>query len=84
MDELAPNAAIGRHETLITLGCRSAGPRFEIRNGSHAHSERAGMGTAGDARERIAQDGRMVFANRGWWERIRSGIYRGERLGVVA
>jgi dTDP-glucose 4,6-dehydratase len=24
------------------------------------------------------------LANRGWWERIRSGIYRGERLGVVA
>ena len=23
-------------------------------------------------------------ANRSWWERIRSGVYRGERLGVVA
>jgi dTDP-glucose 4,6-dehydratase len=22
--------------------------------------------------------------NREWWERVRSGIYRGERLGVVA
>jgi dTDP-glucose 4,6-dehydratase len=22
--------------------------------------------------------------NRGWWQRIRSGVYRGERLGVVA
>jgi len=22
--------------------------------------------------------------NRTWWERIRSGVYRGERLGVVA
>ena len=24
------------------------------------------------------------IANRPWWERIRSGVYRGERLGVVA
>ena len=24
------------------------------------------------------------LANRAWWERIRSGVYRGERLGVVA
>ena len=24
------------------------------------------------------------LANRSWWERIRSGVYRGERLGVVA
>ena len=24
------------------------------------------------------------LANRTWWERIRSGVYRGERLGVVA
>jgi len=24
------------------------------------------------------------LANRSWWERIRSGVYHGERLGVVA
>jgi dTDP-glucose 4,6-dehydratase len=24
------------------------------------------------------------LANRSWWERIRSGLYRGERFGVVA
>ena len=24
------------------------------------------------------------LANRSWWQRIRSGVYRGERLGVLA
>ena len=24
------------------------------------------------------------LANRTWWQRIRSGVYRGERLGVLA
>jgi dTDP-glucose 4,6-dehydratase len=24
------------------------------------------------------------LANRPWWQRIRSGVYRGERLGVLA
>ena len=27
---------------------------------------------------------KWYLANRSWWERIRSGVYRGERLGVVA
>ena len=36
----------------------------------------------------VADDPRKTvewyLANRSWWTRIRSGLYRGERLGVVA
>jgi nucleoside-diphosphate-sugar epimerase len=27
---------------------------------------------------------RWYLDNRAWWERVRSGLYRGERLGVLA
>jgi dTDP-glucose 4,6-dehydratase len=32
----------------------------------------------------LAKTVRWYLANRGWWEPIRSGVYRGERLGQVA
>ncbi len=32
----------------------------------------------------LAKTVRWYLDNKAWWERIRSGVYRGERLGHVA
>jgi dTDP-glucose 4,6-dehydratase len=82
LDELAPDARIGKHESLITYVQDRPGHDFRYAIDSSriqrelgwrpAHTFDAGM------RETVA----WYLAN-GWWsERVQSGKYRGERLGV--
>ena len=84
LDELAPDKSIGKHESLITFVQDRPGHdfRYAIDSGKiqrelgwrPAHTFEAGM------RETVA----WYLAN-GWWsERVQSGKYRGERLGVAA
>ena len=84
MDELAPNAKIGPRRNLISFVADRPGHdlRYAIDAGkitaelqwSPHESFESGL------RKTVA----WYLANRSWWERIRSGVYRGERLGVVA
>jgi dTDP-glucose 4,6-dehydratase len=83
MDELSPNARIGPRESLISFVTDRPGHdlRYAI--------DPAKIGDLGwQPRETFDSGLRKTVAwyleNRSWWERIRSGVYRGERLGVVA
>ena len=84
LDEIAPDDRIGPRENLITFVRDRPG-----------HDQRYAIDPAKIGRELgwmpqetfetgLAKTVRWYLDNRPWWERIRSGVYRGERLGQVA
>jgi dTDP-glucose 4,6-dehydratase len=83
MDELAPSARLGPREGLITFVTDR--PGHDLR---YAIDPTKVGGLGWQPRETFESGLRKTvewyLANRSWWERIRSGVYRGERLGVVA
>jgi dTDP-glucose 4,6-dehydratase len=84
LDELVPNADIGRRENLISFVADRPG-----------HDRRYGIDAARISSE-LGWQPRETFdsglrktvewylANRPWWQRIRNGVYGGQRLGVLA
>lgn len=82
LDELAPDPAIGPRESLI---------RFVADRPAHDH--RYGIDPSKIERElgwhpqdtfdsALRRTVRWYLENRNWWERVRAGTYRGERLGL--
>ena len=84
MDELAPSGKIGPRKALITFVPDR--PGHDLRYAIDASKLMTELGWA--PRETFESGLRKTvewyLANRSWWERIRSGVYHGERLGVVA
>ena len=82
MDELSPKP--NPHAELITFVTDR--PGHDFRYAINADKIDAALGWR--PRETFASGLRETvtwyLANRHWWERIRSGVYRGERLGVAA
>jgi dTDP-glucose 4,6-dehydratase len=84
MDEMAPDEARGSHERLIVHVTDRPG-----------HDRRYAI-DAGKIKRELGWEPRETFAtglrktvrwyldNPHWWQRIRSGVYHGERLGTVA
>jgi dTDP-glucose 4,6-dehydratase len=81
MDELAPDA-VGPRERLITFVADR--PGHDLRYAIDARKIRTELGWA--PQETFETGLRKTVAwyltNRSWWERIRSNVYRGERLGA--
>ncbi|MEJ0075793.1 MAG: dTDP-glucose 4,6-dehydratase [Alphaproteobacteria bacterium] len=84
MDELAPNAKIGPRRALVTFVADR--PGHDLRYAIDASKIAADLQwTPNETFESgLRKTVEWYLANRSWWERIRSGVYRGERLGVVA
>jgi dTDP-glucose 4,6-dehydratase len=84
MDELSPNGKIGPREGLIAFVTDR--PGHDLRYAIDAGKIATDLGW--QPRETFDSGLRKTVEwyldNRSWWERIRSGVYRGERLGVVA
>ena len=84
MDELVPDPKIGSRKALITFVADR--PGHDLRYAIDASKIMSNLGW--EPRETFESGLRKTvewyLANRTWWERIRSGVYRGERLGVVA
>ena len=84
MDELAPDERIGAREKLITFV--QDRPGHDLRYAIDASRMRRELGWSPQEtfESGLAKTIAWFLENRGWWIRIRSGLYRGERLGVVA
>jgi dTDP-glucose 4,6-dehydratase len=84
LDEVAPNAAIGSHEDLIAFVPDR--PGHDLRYAIDATKIRHELGwTPRETFETgLYKTVRWYLDNEHWWQRIRSGVYCGERLGHVA
>ncbi len=84
MNELAPNPRIGNYQTLIT--CVADRPGHDLRYAIDPTriSTELGWQPLETFDSGLRKTVGWYLTNRTWWERIRSDIYRGERLGVVA
>jgi len=83
LDELAPDAAIGPREKLITFVTDRPGhdARYAIDAGKIARE--LGWKPRHTFEKGLRDTVRWYLDNKTWWERVRSGVYRGERLGVA-
>jgi dTDP-glucose 4,6-dehydratase len=84
LDEMAPRPDRRQHASLITFVADR--PGHDRRYAIDASKLRRDLGWA--PRESfetgLAKTVRWYLENPTWWQRIRSGVYRGERLGHVA
>lgn len=84
VDEMAPSGAIGRRERLITfVGDR---PGHDLRYAIDASKIERELGwrPAETFETGLRKTVRWYLDNESWWQRVRSGVYRGERLGLAS
>jgi dTDP-glucose 4,6-dehydratase len=84
LDEFVPNSPSGRHEGLIAFVADR--PGHDLRYSVDATRIFAELGWRPHEtfETGLRKTVEWYLANRTWWQRIRSGVYSGERLGVVA
>lgn len=84
LDEMAPDATIGPRERLITFVVDRPGHdrRYAIDAGKIAAE--LGWRPTETFESGLAKTVRWYLDNRDWWQRVRNGVYRGERLGMGA
>jgi dTDP-glucose 4,6-dehydratase len=84
LDELVPGATSGQHEKLISFVADR--PGHDLRYGIDPTRICTELGW--QPRETFESGLRKTvewyLANRTWWQCIRAGVYKGERLGVLA
>ena len=81
-DELAPDAA-GPRERLITFVKDRPGHDLRYAIDSRKIQRELGWRPQETFETGLRKTVAWYLANRSWWERIRSGVYSGERLGVA-
>jgi dTDP-glucose 4,6-dehydratase len=84
VDELLPDTKIGKRERLIEFVTDRPGhdKRYAINSGRI--STELGWKPRETMDTGLRKTVQWYLDNRPWWDRIRSGVYRGERLGVDA
>ncbi|MCG7392447.1 dTDP-glucose 4,6-dehydratase [Microvirga sp. ACRRW] len=84
VDELAPDAVIGPRERLITYVADRPGHDWRYAIDASKIKRDLGWSPAETFESGLRKTVAWYLENRAWWERVRSGVYRGERLGVIA
>jgi len=84
IDELAPNAKIQRHADLINFVTDRPGHDLRYAIDPSKIARELGWKPLETFDSGLRKTVEWYLENRNWWERIRSGVYRGERLGIVA
>lgn len=82
-DEVAPAPRIGGRAKLIAFTADRPGHDLRYAIDSSKISAELGWKPCETFETGLRRTVKWYLENRGWWERIRSGVYRGERLGVV-
>jgi dTDP-glucose 4,6-dehydratase len=84
VDELAPDEAVGPRAKLMTFVADRPGHDQRYAIDPSKIADELGWRPRETFATGLRRTVEWYLANRDWWERIRSGVYRGERLGVVA
>ena len=84
LDELAPSREIGRREKLITFVADRPGHDLRYAIDPARISDELGWKPRETFDTGLRKTVEWYLTNRAWWQRIRSGVYRGERMGVPA
>ncbi len=83
LDELAPNAAIGPHASLITYVTDRPGHDLRYAIDASKIERELGWRPAETFESGLRKTVRWYLDNQRWCERVQSGAYRGERLGLA-
>ncbi|UYO44561.1 dTDP-glucose 4,6-dehydratase [Rhodopseudomonas palustris] len=83
LDELAPDAAIGSRAKLISFVIDRPGHDARYAIDASKVERELGWRARYTLDDGLRQTVQWYLDNRTWWERVRSGVYRGERLGVA-
>jgi dTDP-glucose 4,6-dehydratase len=84
VDELAPSEETGPRESLIRFVQDRPGHDQRYAIDASKIRQELGWTPSRGFEEGLRETVRWYLDNRGWWERVLSGAYRGERLGVIA
>ncbi|MGO4704944.1 dTDP-glucose 4,6-dehydratase [Microvirga sp. 2MCAF38] len=84
VDELAPSGAIGPREGLISFVTDRPGHDMRYAIDASKIERELGWRPTETFETGLRKTVEWYLENRDWWERVRSGVYRGERLGIVA
>jgi dTDP-glucose 4,6-dehydratase len=83
LDELAPDTSIGPREKLITFVVDRPGHDARYAIDASKIAQDLGWKPRHTFEQGLRETVRWYLDNKTWWERVRSGVYRGERLGVA-
>jgi len=83
VDELAPDKSIGRREQLITFVTDRPGHDLRYAIDAGKIERELGWRPAETFDSGLRKTVAWYLDNRAWWQRVRSGVYRGERLGIA-
>ena len=83
VDELAPGDPGGPRENLITYVADRPGHDLRYAIDARKIERDLGWRPAETFETGLRKTVAWYLGNRTWWERVRSGVYRGERLGVT-
>jgi dTDP-glucose 4,6-dehydratase len=84
VDEFAPDAGIGPRRRLVSFVADRPGHDLRYAIDSGKIERELGWRPRETFESGLRKTVRWYLDNRGWWTDIRSGNYRGERLGVLA
>jgi dTDP-glucose 4,6-dehydratase len=82
MDELAPDPRIGKREQLVEFVTDRPGHDMRYAIDATRIVNELGWTPRETMQSGLRKTVEWYLANRPWWDAIRSGVYRGERLGV--
>ncbi|MGO3932690.1 dTDP-glucose 4,6-dehydratase [Rhodopseudomonas pseudopalustris] len=83
VDELAPDAAIGPREKLIEFVVDRPGHDLRYAIDARKIERELGWKPRHTFETGLRHTVQWYLDNMGWWKRVRSGAYRGERLGIT-
>jgi len=84
IDEMAPDPAIGPRERLISFVSDRPGHDLRYAIDASKIERELGWRPSETFESGLRKTVAWYLDNRPWWERVRNGVYRGERLGTGA